>query len=106
MKYTKLITSILLHILAGTNAIGQTGAPSAEVIMKEALAEAANTHKNVFIIFHASWCGWCHKMDNAMNDEKLKSFFDNSYVVVHLTIDETRDKKELENPGAAELRKI
>ena len=105
MKYTKLITIILLHILTGTNVIGQTGAPSAEVIMKEALAEAANTHKNVFIIFHASWCGWCHKMDNAMNDEKLKSFFDNNYVVVHLTVDESKDKKKLENPGSAELRK-
>jgi thiol-disulfide isomerase/thioredoxin len=73
--------------------------------MKNALAKAANTKKNVFIIFHASWCGWCHKMDNSINDEKLKSFFDNNYVVIHLTVDETRDKKELENPGAAELRK-
>jgi hypothetical protein len=40
-----------------------------------------------------------------MNDEKLKSFFDNNYVVVHLTVDESMDKKELENPGANELRK-
>ncbi len=39
-----------------------------------------------------------------MNDETLKSFFDKSYVVVHLTVDESKDKKELENPGAIEMR--
>ena len=82
----------------------QPKAPSAEVIVNEALDNALNTHKNVFIIFHASWCGWCHKMNNSMNDEKLKSFFDNNYVVVHLTVDESKDKKELENPGSISLR--
>ena len=101
---TKLLSIILLLIVAPTNVFGQKP-PAAEMIMKQALAEAANTHKNVFIIFHASWCGWCHKMDNAMNDEKLKSFFDANYVVVHLTVDENKNKKELENPGAVELRK-
>jgi thioredoxin-related protein len=104
MKYTKLLTIILLYMSGGLNVFGQTKTPAAEVIMKEALAKAANTHKNVFIIFNASWCGWCHKMDHAMNDEKLKSFFDNNYVVVHLTVDESAKRKELENPGAAELR--
>src|ERR1700730_9293395 len=105
MKYTKLLTIIFIHILAGTKVFSQLKVPSAEVIIKEALVEAATTHKNVFIIFHASWCGWCHKMDNSMNDEKLKPFFDKNYIVVHLTVDESRDKKELENPGAVELRK-
>ena len=105
MRYIRLLTIIFLYIVTAANAFSQTKAAPAELIMKDALAKAANTQKNVFIIFHASWCGWCHKMDNSMNDEKLKSFFDNNYVVIHLTVDETRDKKELENPGAAELRK-
>ena len=105
MKNTKLLIILFLYILAGTNVFGQTKNATAEVIVKEALAEAAKTHKNVFIIFHASWCGWCHKMDAAMNDGKLKSFFVNNYVVVHLTVDESKDKKELENPGAVELLK-
>jgi thiol-disulfide isomerase/thioredoxin len=105
MNYTKLFTIIMLHVLGSTYVIGQSKALPAEMIVKEALADATNTHKNVFIIFHASWCGWCHKMDNAMNDEKLKPFFDNNYVVVHLIVDESKDKKELENPGAGELRK-
>ena len=69
------------------------------------MAEASKAHKNVFIIFHASWCSWCHKMDNAMNDAGVKSFFDNNYIVKHITIDESKDKKDLENPGGDALRK-
>src|ERR1700730_10298358 len=80
-----------------TRAIAQQAPPSADNILKEAYQQAAKENKNVFIIFHASWCGWCHKMDSSMNDEKLKPFFDKNYIVVHLTVDESRDKKELEN---------
>ena len=104
IKYKSRIV-ILLLFLAGTNVSGQTKIPAADGLMKDAMADAAKTHKNVFIIFHASWCGWCHKMDNAMNDGELKSFFDSNYVIVHLTVDESKDKKDLENPGANELRK-
>ena len=105
MKFIKLLTIILLNVFAGTTVFGQTKPLPARVIMKKALADAATTQKNVFIIFHASWCGWCHKMDNSMNDEKLKAFFDNNYVIIHLTVNESKDKRELENPGADELRK-
>ena len=105
MKYTKLISFLLFLILCGTCVFGQTKTARAEAIVKKAMDEASKSHRNVFIIFHASWCGWCHKMDNAMNDEKLKTFFTENYVVVHLTVDESKDKKELENPGADDIRK-
>lgn len=39
-----------------------------------------------------------------MNDEACKKFFDNNYVVTHFVVDETKDKKNLETPGAAELK--
>lgn len=74
MKHTKLISLLLFYILSAAFTFGQVKSPSAELIMGKAIAEAAKSHRNVFIIFHASWCGWCHKMDNAMNDEKLKAF--------------------------------
>jgi len=82
----------------------QHGQPTAGEIMQEALQTAAKENKNVFIIFHASWCGWCHKMDSAINDKSCKDFFDKNYVIRHLVVDEYRDKKGLENPGANELR--
>lgn len=104
MKY-KLIALLAVSVVLTIHVFGQSKVPPAEAIIKEAETDAARTNKNVFVIFHASWCGWCHKMDSAMNDEKVKSFFDKSYVVVHLTVDESKDKKELENAGAVEIRK-
>jgi len=84
--------------------IAQQGTPSAPEIMQEAMQTAAKENKNIFIIFHASWCGWCHKMDTAINDKTCKDFFYKNYVIRHMVVDESRDKKNLENPGAADLR--
>jgi thioredoxin-related protein len=77
---------------------------SATDILKEAYQQAAKENKNVFVIFHASWCGWCHKMDTSMNDPVCKALFDNNYVIRHLVVDESKDKLALENPGAKELK--
>lgn len=82
----------------------QPVALSAAEIMSEAYQQAAKEKKNVFIMFHASWCGWCHKMDYSMNDKACKKFFDDNYVVRHLVVDESADKLNLENPGAKEMR--
>ena len=82
----------------------QTPLP-ADSILSRALSKAKAEKKNVFVIFHASWCGWCRKMDAAMNDPACKPFFDANYVVEHLTILESKDKKNLENPGAEALFK-
>ena len=76
-----------------------------DTILSRAFHKAKAENKNVFIIFHASWCGWCRKMDAAMSDPACKPFFDANYVVEHLTILESKDKKHLENPGAEALFK-
>ena len=82
--------------------IGNAQSPaSATDVLKEAYQQAAKENKNVFVIFHASWCGWCHKMDKSMNDPICKKFFDDNYIIRHLVVDEAKDKKNLENPGAA-----
>lgn len=82
----------------------QAPAQSAEQILKEAYQQAAKEKKNVFVIFHASWCGWCHKMDEAMNDASCKDLFNSQYVIRHMVVLETTpENKKLENPGAMEL---
>lgn len=83
--------------------IAQEGPRQAGEILQEAYRQAAGEKKNVFVLFHASWCGWCHKMDSAMSDRAVKDFFNANYVVKHLTVYESNDKKQLENPGAMEL---
>lgn len=103
MKVSKLIIPIVFSFLLVTNVYAQTKPETADEVIKEAKAEAAKSGRNIFVIFHASWCVWCHRMDTAMNDKTIQSFFDKSYVIKHLTVDERDSKKNLENPGAAAL---
>ena len=76
---------------------------SASSILDKAYKQAAQENKNVLIIFHASWCGLCKKMDANINDASCKAFFDKSYVIEHLVVLESEKNKHLENPGALDL---
>jgi thiol-disulfide isomerase/thioredoxin len=76
---------------------------STDEILQEAYKQATKENKNVFVIFHASWCGWCRKMDTAMSDKAVKKFFDDNYVIRHLVVYESKGKEKLENPGATDL---
>jgi len=98
-----LFVCVIAFVYAMSSSAQST--PTADAILKEARAKAAKENKNVMVIFHASWCGWCHKMDTLLNDPSIKDFFYKNYVITHLVISESKDKKNLENPGAAELNK-
>jgi thioredoxin-related protein len=103
MKLSFLALAIVMQFSIVAKA--QSAPPSADDILKEAYQAAAKENKNVFIMFHASWCGWCHRMDNSMKDEICRKFFEDNFVIRHLVVDESDDKKNLENPGAVELRR-
>lgn len=104
MKISKYLITAAFFFCIMPFSFSQKPVPSANEVLAEAKAEAARSHKNVFIIFHASWCVWCHRMDTAMNEGPIKPLFEKSYVIRHLTVDESEKNKELENPGAAALR--
>jgi len=78
---------------------------SASVVMKKAYEQASKENKKVFLIFHASWCSWCKKMEQKMADPSCKDFFEKNYVIVHLDVLERQGNKQLENPGAFDLLK-
>jgi len=82
---------------------GQMAPASADNIMKEACATASKENKKVLVMFHASWCGWCHKMDSSLNDKTCKKFFDDNFIIRHMVVFESNGKENLENPGALDM---
>lgn len=75
----------------------------AEDILKKALTEAKAGNKNVLLMFHASWCKWCHIMEKNMNLPETKPVFDKKFVTAYIDVQEAGEKKKLENPGGEEL---
>lgn len=105
MKIKQFVFVALLIHLGSVSAISQQTATSAKEIMQNAYKQARKENKNLIVLFHASWCKWCHKMDSSMTDKSCRNFFQENYVICHLTVDEAKDKKNLETPGADEFRK-
>ena len=74
-----------------------------EITPTAAYEKASKENKNVLLMFHASWCGWCKKMDKSLTDESCKDFFNKYFIIEHLTVQESKGKENLENPGAQEM---
>ena len=73
---------------------------SADALMNEAFAKAKSESKAVFLSFKASWCGWCHKLEDFLKKPEIKAIWDKRVVTVWLTVQESQaDKKPLMNPG-------
>jgi len=77
----------------------------ASVILEKAMAQAKKEKKNVLVMYHASWCSWCKKMEANMQNEAVKSYFAKNYVTTFLTVQEKKENKNLENPGAEDILK-
>jgi thiol:disulfide interchange protein len=95
----------LLLVLAATALQAQTPAkvPGAQSLIQAAVQTAKLQGKTVLLDFGASWCEWCHYMDKAFNAPELNKLIAENYVIVHLTVQESKEKAALENPGAAEI---
>lgn len=95
-----LILLLAASLMLNTRVAAQLAPLSAERVLQQGYAAAKESSKNVLLIFHASWCGWCHKMDSSVNDPSCKAAFEKNYVIKHLTVLESAANKHLENPGA------
>src|SRR3989339_904903 len=99
----KTIFTIALTLLIFNFSSAQEKPKNADEILSIAFEQAKKENKNVMVMFHASWCGWCKKMDASLNDDLTKELFDKNYVIAHLVVLEPAIKKHLENEGAEAL---
>jgi len=100
----KLKTMFVCFFLVAGSVISNAQ-ENASDIMAKAYSQADKENKNVFVMFHASWCGWCKKMDKNMTGDALGKFFNDNYVTAHITVKESPKNVSLENPGGEELLK-
>jgi thioredoxin-related protein len=98
----KRICLIFVSLLVLYN-VTKAQTPTTDAVLKPVYVKAGKENKKVLLIFHASWCGWCRKMDAALADTSIKKSINSNYEIAHLTVYESKDKTALENPGALDL---
>ncbi len=74
---------------------------TAESVLNDGLVQARRENKLVFLHFGAPWCGWCHRLENWMDDGKVQPVLRKQFVDVKIDIDRMIGGKEL----MAEYRK-
>ncbi len=101
----KISILLLIIIFSAPVLFGQTSKPdSAKNILNYSIELAMKSNKSVFVIFHASWCIWCKRLDAALESSELKKIFDDHFVIVHIDVLEKKEKiDELENPGGEKI---
>ncbi len=95
-------TVLLLLFCAFFTSNSQQPKPEpAQTILSSAIEKAQKSDKNILIIYHATWCGWCAKIDSFLEKPDIKKIFENNFVIVRLDVLERGDKvNSFENPGA------
>ena len=97
---------IALGAFAGLPLMGQTDSkpkPSAQELLNAATKTAKAENKSIMVHFSASWCGWCKRLDAFLNAPVVGKLMADNYELLELTVQERREKKALENPGADAL---
>ncbi len=74
-------------------------------LLRDTETIASSQHKNVLLIFSASWCGSCHSLESFLADPVMRPLFDRNFVRLVLDDGEHSDDTRHHNTiGADHLR--
>jgi thiol-disulfide isomerase/thioredoxin len=74
--------------------------PSADQVLTQAEATAKAEHKKILLVFSASWCGPCQKLEKFLDDPVVHSVMEKSFVTAHMDVMENpKDQLHASNPG-------
>lgn len=117
---TKLLSATLAFALMGSGLSGHSqprlsttrpmldtapATASADQILAQAKSQAAAEHKNLLLVFSASWCGPCHLFEAFLHDPATGPIIEKNFVVARFDVGERpSDKRHSNTPGAEALR--
>ncbi len=87
------------------SAAGDTASQDARTILEQAKARAAAEHKEILLVFSASWCGPCHRLQRFMEEGAVRPILEKAFVTARLDAGEMPgDNRHANTPGAEKLQ--
>jgi thiol-disulfide isomerase/thioredoxin len=77
---------------------------TADAMFAHAKAEARAEHKNVLMVFSASWCGPCKLYERFLEDPQMKPITEKAFVIQRIDVGEHTGTGHSDTPGGVALR--
>jgi thioredoxin-related protein len=100
----KRLWFLAILLTLSVSSVGAQHALDANQVLESAKIQAAEQHKVIFLVFGASWCGPCHRLDDFLAAPEIRPILETYFVEVKFHVEEKEGKHpELESPGAEDL---
>jgi thiol-disulfide isomerase/thioredoxin len=85
------------------------GAPVLSLAAKNLLGRLSHRPSNdprpVFVLFTATWCGACHRLEALLSDPQVSPIFERRFALVKLNVEEGDLHRNLVQSGAEDLER-